>query len=317
MPDILVLNGTAHGIPASACTDTLEASLDDYEVHIAESSSEERELIPDVEIAIGGDLPVELLELADSLRLFACSSAGVGHLDLDAFAERDVAVTNASGVHGPNMAEHAIGWMLMIARRLDEGMRRQERHEWRHFQAFGELYGSRVCVVGLGAIGQAVLERLDGFGVETVGVRYTPEKGGPVDEVYGFEDIETAFVGSDYVVVACPLTETTSGLIGADELSALHTDAVVVNVARGKIIDSEALLGALRNNKLHAAALDVTDPEPLPADHPLWNLGNAYITPHCSGHTPLYWERVAEILVRNLDRVELTGEFTDLENQVA
>ncbi|MCU4742201.1 D-2-hydroxyacid dehydrogenase [Halobacteria archaeon AArc-m2/3/4] len=319
MPDIVVLNGSAHGIPSSECADALRDHLsdDDRTVGLAESPAAEPDLVRDADVIVGGDLRPEVLEAAEELQLFACSSAGVGHLDLEAFEERGIAVTNASGVHGPNIAEHVLGWILLITRRLDEGIRRQNRREWNHFQAFGELQGSRVCVVGLGAIGQAIVDRLEGFGVETVGVRYTPEKGGPTDEVYGFDEMSETLVGVDYLVVACPLTDETRGLIGADELATLPPDAVVVNVGRGPIVDTDALLSALRGNKLHAAALDVTDPEPLPEEHPLWNLENVYITPHNSGHTPHYWERVADILVRNLERVDERGSFDDLENQVA
>ncbi|WP_114576363.1 D-2-hydroxyacid dehydrogenase [Saliphagus sp. LR7] len=316
MAEIVVLNGSAHGIPSSECADALRERLD-REVELAESPAEEVELIRDAEVAVGGNMREEVIDAAGELELFACSSAGVGHLDLDALGERGIAVTNASGVHGPNIAEHVLGWMLMITRRLDEGLARQDRREWSHFQAFGEFQGSRVCVVGLGAIGQAIVERLAGFGVETVGVRYSPEKGGPTDEVYGFDEIEEALVGVDYLAIACPLTDETRGLIGGEELATLPPDAVLVNVGRGPIVETEALVSALRNNKLHAAALDVTDPEPLPEDHELWGLSNVYITPHNSGHTPHYWERVAEILVRNLEHVEETGEYDDLENQVA
>jgi phosphoglycerate dehydrogenase-like enzyme len=139
---------------------------------------------------------------------------------MDIFREQGVAVANASGVHGPNIVEHVIGWILLISRRLDEELQRQERAEWRHFKAFGELQGSRVCVICLGAIGTAIVDRLSGFGIETVGVRYTAEKGGPTVEVYGFYDIEDAFVGTDYLVVACPLSKPTRDLIGAAELAA-------------------------------------------------------------------------------------------------
>ncbi len=316
MADVVVLNGTAHGIPSSECADSLRERLD-REVALAESPAEEVELIGDAEVAVGGNMREEVLEAAGELELFACSSAGVGHLNLDAFEKRGVAVTNASGVHGPNIAEHVLGWILMITRRLDEGLARQERREWNHFQAFSEFQGSRVCVVGLGSIGQAIVDRLAGFGVETVGVRYSPEKGGPTDEIYGFGEIGEALVGVDYLAVACPLTETTEGLIGEDELATLPPDAVLVNVGRGPIVETDALVSALRGNKLHAAALDVTDPEPLPEDHELWGLSNAYITPHNSGHTPHYWERVADILVRNVTRADETGAYEDLENQVA
>ncbi len=316
MTEIVVLDGTAHGIPASECVDALrERGLED--VTLARTESERRDALADTEVAVGGYLSEDDLDAAPDLDLFACTSAGVGHLDLDAFRERGVAVTNASGVHGPNIAEQVIGQFLMITRKLDEGLDRQEKREWRHYQAFSEFQGSTVCVVGLGAIGQAIVERLAGFGVDTVGVRYSPEKGGPTDEVYGFDEIEAAFVGADYAVVAAPLTEETRGLVGRSELDALPGDAVFANVGRGSIVDTDALVSALRGNKLHAAALDVTDPEPLPEDHPLWNLGNAYITPHNAGHTPEYWERVADIVAENVERAEETGGYDNLRNQVA
>lgn len=316
MADILVLNGDMHGIPASECAASLRERVPDHDITLARTEAEGLERIADAEIVVGGAFPDEYLERAENLRLFACAWAGVGHIDLEEFNDRGIAVTNASGVHGPNMAEHVIGWFLMIARRLDEGLRRQERHEWRHFQAFDEFRGSRVCVVGLGAIGHAIVERLDGFGVETVGVRYSPEKGGPTDEVFGFAEIDDAFVDTSYVAIACPLSEETRGLVGRSELAALPTDAVIANVGRGPIIDTDALVAALQGNKIHAAALDVTDPEPLPPDHVLWDLGNVYITPHNSGHTPYYWDRVADILIRNLEVIEETGRYENLENQM-
>ena len=317
MATILVLNGAAHGIPSSRAAADLRERLPEWDVIHAASEPEEYEHIADAEIAVGGSMSVDLLDEAEELELFACSSAGVGHLDLEAFKEAGVAVTNASGVHGPNMAEHVIGWILMITRRLDYGIELQERHEWRHFQTDGELFGSTVCVVGLGAIGQAIVDRLEPFGVDLIGVRYTPEKGGPTDEVYGFDEIVEAVTPADYVLVACPLTDTTRGLIDGDVLDAMHPDSVLVNVGRGPIVDTDALVNTIQSNGLRAAALDVTDPEPLPHDHPLWGFGNVYITPHNSGHTPLYWERVGDILLENLERVEETGEYEDLQNQVA
>jgi len=316
MAVIVVRETAAHGLPSSECAEHLEERLPEHEVRYAGSSTEEAELFAEADIIVGIDLEPAELDGAENLELFACASAGVGHLDLEAFRERGVTVTNASGVHGPNIAEHVLGWVLMITRRLDEGIRRQERREWRHFQAMGEFDGSRVCVVGLGAIGQTVVERLSGFDLETVGVRYTPEKGGPTDEVYGFDETERAVSGADYLIIACPLTETTEGLIGAAELKRLPTDAVLVNVGRGPVVDTDALVESIRSNQLHAAALDVTDPEPLPENHPLWTFENVFITPHNAGHTPYYWERVAEILVRNMERVEETGTFDGLENQV-
>lgn len=317
-PDVVVLRGKAHGIPSTEYGEALRQRLPDYDVRVATTPREERELVANAPVVTGLAIDEELVGLAEDLRYFACGSAGTGHLPMDELADRGAAVTNASGVHVPNIAEHVVGSMLMFARRLDEGLRRQQRREWRHFQAFGELQGSTVTVVGLGKIGESIVDRLRPFGVETIGVRYTPEKGGPTDEVIGFDagDLHAALARTDYLVVACPLTETTRGLVGEEEFETLPADAVLVNIGRGPIVDTDALVAALRGNDIHAAAVDVTDPEPLPEDHPLWNLENALITPHVSGHTSEYWTRNADIVANNLRKIESTGEYRALENQV-
>lgn len=314
--DIVVLRGTAHGMSSKRCAEHLRDRCPDRTVRLARTPSAERELISEAPVATGLRIGSELLASADSLRLFACASAGVDHLPIDALESRGIAVTNASGVHAPNMAEHVLGNILAFARRLHEGWRRQSRSEWRHFRG-GELTGSTVAVVGMGPIGRRTLELLAPFDVERIGVRYTPSKGGPADEVLGYgDDLHEAFARTDYVVLACPLTDTTRGLIDEEVFRTLPPNAVVVNVARGPVVDTDDLLAALRGNKIRGAALDVTDPEPLPRDHPLWTLGNVLITPHNSGHTDEYWERHADILVRNLERIDETGSYAGLENQV-
>ncbi len=303
----------------SGYVDALRARLPDHEVRVARTPAAEREAVADCEVVSGFVLEEDLLDHADAMELFACGYAGVGHLPMDALRERGVAVTNASGVHGPNIGEHVLGAILAFVRRFPEAWRREDRREWRHFRAH-ELQGSTVTVVGLGAIGTAVVERLSGFGVDTVGVRYSPEKGGPTDEVVGLADeaaLDDALARTDYLVLACPLTDETRGLIGAAEFETLPSSAVLVNVARGPIVDTDALVDALRWNQLRGAALDVTDPEPLPEDHPLWSLGNVMITPHNAGHTPEYYERLADVVAENVRTVAETGEYDDLRNQVA
>ncbi len=304
-------------MPAADYAAILGRWLPDREVRLAATPAEHDRYLREATVVAGKAVDAEEVDGAENLRLFACNAAGVDHLPLDALAERGVAVTNASGVHGPNIAEHVLGWVLAFARRLDEGWRRQRRREWRRFQSFTELAGSTVTVVGFGSIGEAIVERFEGFDVDTIGVRHTVSKGGPTDEVVGYGDLPEVLPGTDVLVLACPLTATTEGLVGAAELDALPTDAIVVNVARGGVIDTPALVDALRANALHGAALDVTDPEPLPSDHDLWGFENVFLTPHVAGHTPKYWERRADILVENLDRVAETGEYEGLRNQVA
>jgi phosphoglycerate dehydrogenase-like enzyme len=314
-PDVVVLRRGTHGMPVSEYVADLRERLPDRDVRYARTPREERELVADAPVATGMEIDEGVLDRADDLRLFACAYAGTGHLPTEALREKGVAVTNASGVHGPNIGEHVVANLLVFARRLHEGWRRQQNREWRHFRA-RELQGSTVTVVGLGAIGQSVVERLQGFGVDTVGVRYTPSKGGPTDEVVGFDDddLHDALARTDYLVLACPLTETTRGLVGEAEIKTLPPEAVLVNVARGPVVDTDALVWALRKEHLRGAALDVTDPEPLPEDHPLWNLESCLITPHCSGHTPEYYSRLADIVAENVRRLE---EGEELQNRVA
>jgi phosphoglycerate dehydrogenase-like enzyme len=225
-----------------------------------------------------------------------------------------VAVTNAAGIHAPSIAEQVLGYLLTFARDLHEGWRRQRNREYRHYQA-RELGGSTVTVVGMGAIGHAVVERLQGFDVDTIGVRYTPEKGGPTDEVIGFDEeaFHDALARTDYLVVATPLTDTTRGLVDEAAVHTLPPESVLVNVARGGVVVTDALVYALQKQSIRGAALDVTDPEPLPEDHPLWNFENVLLTPHNAGHTPEHWNRLADILATNVPRLD-SGE--PLENRV-
>ncbi len=315
-PDVLVLRRGVHGMPIESYAEAIRERLPEVTVTLARTESEEREAIRDATVATGVTIDPALLEVADELELFACSYAGTGHLPTDALCERGVTVTSASGVHGPNIGEHVLGAILAFVRRFHVAERRQRRREWRHYQA-DELQGSTVTVVGLGAIGTAVCERLEPFGVETVGARYSPEKGGPADEVVGLsgEGFEAALARTEYLVLACPLTEESRGLIDAAAFETLPPDAVVINVARGPVVDTDALVDALRSNAIRGAALDVTDPEPLPADPPLWGFGNVRITPHNAGHTPEYYERLADILAENVRRLRETGSPDGLRNQ--
>jgi len=118
------------------------------------------------------------------------------------------------------------------------------------------------------------------------------------------------------LVLCCPLTEQTRGVVGAPELRTLSTEALVINVARGPVVETDALVDALRSNSIHGAALDVTEPEPLPPEHPLWSFEDVLITPHVAGYTPDYWTRLASLLGRNIARIQERGAYDDLENQV-
>jgi phosphoglycerate dehydrogenase-like enzyme len=298
--ELLVLREGVHGIPTESYAEALRSRLDGHAIRYARTPDEEREAIPTADVVTGLRLDRSLLERADALDVFACAYAGTGHLPLDALAEHGVRVTNAAGIHTPNASEQAIGSMLAFSRRLHEAARADT---WQPATPT-ELSGSTVTIVGLGAIGRGIAKRLEPFGVTTIGVRRTPESGGPTDEVLGPDSLHDALARSQFVVLCCPLTDETRGLVGPEELGTLPPDAVLVNVARGEVIDTDALVEYLRRGWIGGAALDVTDPEPLPDDHPLWGLDDALITPHSAGSTPAYYERLADIVAENVGRLD-------------
>jgi phosphoglycerate dehydrogenase-like enzyme len=311
-PDVVVLRQALHGMPVEEYVAALRDRLPDRRIAPAPTGDAARDLLARARVATGISVDRALLPDGGRLELFACAYAGTDHLPVGALRERGIAVTNAAGVHGPNVAEHAVGALLAFTRRFGEARRRQRRREWRHFRT-GELQGDTVAVVGMGAIGTAILERLAGFGVERIGVRHTPAKGGPAEEVVGYDGFDGVLARADALLLACPLTDETRGLVDDRALTALDPDAVLVNVARGPVVDTDALVAALRADDVGGAALDVTDPEPLPEDHPLWTFGNVLITPHNAGHTPRYYERLADVVAGNVRRL---GEGEPLENRV-
>lgn len=314
-PDIVVLREGTHGLPAEEYANDLRDRLPNHSIELARTPRQERALVREASVISSLEIDEDLLAHAENLRLFAGVAAGYGHLPLETFEEMGVTVTTASGIHAPNIAEQVLGYVLAMTRRLREGWRRQRRHEWRHYQA-GELKDSTVTVVGLGSIGQAIVQQLSGFEVDTIGVRYSPEKSGPTDEVIGFdpEAFHDALSRTDHLVIASPLTETTRGLIDTEALGTLPPHATLTNIGRGPIVDTGALVDAIQNNRIGDVALDVTDPEPLPPDHVLWRFENVIITPHNAGHSPKHWSRLADIVARNVRALE---EGEPLENAVS
>lgn len=243
-------------------------------------------------------------------------NSGVDSYDLDGLAARGTAVTNAAGVAANPIAEQVLGYMLTFERRIHTGIRQQEREgTWRKYSA-GELRGKTLGVVGVGAIGTRVAELAAGFDMEVIGTKRTPETAPDVvDEAHPPSGLPELLVRSDYVVLACPLVEATRGLIGREELMAMGSDAVLVNVARGEVVDEAALETALQQGRIRGAALDVFEEEPLPADSPLWDLPNVVVTPHMAGSTPKYADRIGALFAENYERY-VDGDLEELRNRV-
>jgi phosphoglycerate dehydrogenase-like enzyme len=205
--------------------------------------------------------------------------------------------------------------MLYFERGLSRSSEQQRRHEWQRFPA-GELGRRTLGVVGVGSIGGRVAELGSAFGMDVLGLRRNPSEGHPaVDEMYGPDQLHEVLGRSDYIVLACPLTNETKGLIGSEELSSISKDAVLVNVARGEIIDQRSLVAALQTGYIGGAALDVAETEPLPRDSPLWEMSNVFLTPHMAGGSPAFPERCAELFVENYRHL-VQGRPGEMTNRV-
>jgi len=227
---------------------------------------------------------IEAVRRAENLRWLSTVAAGVNHLPLSLMAERGVVLTNGAGLHAGTIAEYAVLGMLTIAKGYRQVMRAAERHEWLHEPpGTGELAGSRAMIVGAGAIGGRIGHLLRAFDVDVVEVRRRPASGAP--DALGPDEWRARLGDFDWVIIAVPSTPDTRAMIGPAELAAMKPGAGILNFARGEVIDTDALLAAIDSGHLGSAFLDVTDPEPLPPDHPLWSRDNVHVSMHLSGRS--------------------------------
>lgn len=222
---------------------------------------------------------VETLRAATKLKWLNSIYAGLDFLPMDVLIERGITVTNGAGINAITIAEYVVMGMLNIAKGYREVVRAQDRHEWLlDSPGKRELAGSKALLLGYGAIGKLIEPRLKAFDIDISVVRRSPG-----DNTLGPDQWRARLGEFDWIILAVPATPATEGMIGADELAAMKSDAVIINIARGSVIDQPALVDALQAKAIGAAFLDVTTPEPLPADHPLWALPNAHVTMHLSG----------------------------------
>lgn len=218
-----------------------------------------------------------------------------------------VLLCNAAGVHDDATAEHALTLILAAQRALPELVRAQDRGEWIERPRQAGLADRRVMVLGYGRIGRAIAARLAPFRVALTAVASSPRDGDDlVERVYGVRDLPVLLPHQDVVVVITPLTAATEHLVDAAFLARLPEGALLVNVSRGRVVDTDALLAAARAGRIRAA-LDVTDPEPLPAQHPLFSMPGVLITPHVAAVTDAFFPRAADLVRRQLQRLRARG----------
>jgi phosphoglycerate dehydrogenase-like enzyme len=271
-------------------------------------------------LVISGLWRNELAQKAPKLRFIQSIGAGTDQFGRDVLSAKGIRLASASGVNMKAVSEHAMALILALARRLPEARDNQARHHWRGMigdltQREDELGGKTLVVVGLGNIGGRLASLAKAFGMHVIGVRRDPSAGkGAADSVHALADLDSLLPQADIVALTCPLTRETENLIDADALSRMKKSAHLVNVARGKVVDEAALIAAMRDGRIAGAAIDVTPEDPLPAESPLWDLPNTFITPHTGGETRRYEDNVLDILEDNLQR--LWRGDSKLRNQI-
>src|SRR5579885_403634 len=270
--------------------------------------------IEDAEIFVSWKLLPEQFARCRKLRWVLSTSAGVGQILIPALVASSVIVTNATTVHAIPVAEHAIALIFALSRRLADSFKYQSKSTWGHAAIWhgahlpGELNGATLGLVGLGAIGGEIARRARALDMRVVAVKRNLSRGGDLaDRIYPPGQLSRMLEAADYIVLAAPETPETRHIIGGSELRMMKRTACVINVSRGALIDTAALIGALREGTLAGAALDVTDPEPLPDGHPIWNAPNIFITHHTGSATGRLWLRQSELFHNNLRRY-LAGE---------
>ena len=255
----------------------------------------------------------DLPERAPSLSWVQATSAGIGQLVAKhRYAERmpETVFTTASGVHAIPLAEYTLMSILMFRRKVPQMLTDQRELRWRRF-ASTDLTGRSLVVVGVGSIGRAVARLASSFGMRTIGVKRTVAGVDPaslhVEDLYPFNELHAALRGAEHVVLSAPHTPETERMIGVTELALLASGAIVVNVARGALIDESALVDALESGHVGGAALDVFQEEPLSLDSPFWTIPNVLVCSHSAGTSDHENERITDIFCENLRRY-LAGE---------
>jgi phosphoglycerate dehydrogenase-like enzyme len=297
-------------VPYSEFVADVEALAPDIEVDVYKGDTVPAS-IGDVEFFVTpyAVTPEALVVTADMPRLRVMQTLSAGYEHALPYLPAGVTLCNARGVHDASTAELALALMLASLRRIPEFVRNQERHEWRGAQ-YPALADKHVLILGYGSIGAAIEQRLLPFEATVTRVARRPR---PQDGVHGIAELPHLLSSADVVVLVMPLTAETKRLVDADFLARMKTGALLVNVARGGIVDTDALLDALEVGAVRAA-LDVTDPEPLPEDHPLWDAPGILISPHVGGNSSAFLPR-AHRLVREQVARFVNGE--PLANVVA
>jgi D-2-hydroxyacid dehydrogenase (NADP+) len=287
----------------------------------AQSEEDAAVAIESADVALASRLSSAMVERASRLRWVHSTAAAVGIiLPLNELGGRGIVITNSRGIQASTMAEHVMGGLLLLSRRFNLMLDAQHERRWiqnelaQHAWPWS-LKDRKMTILGFGTTGQEVARRAHAFGMRITGIRRRLDEPPPsyVDRIAGPNEMADALQGSDVLVISAPFLPETDRMIRAEHLALLNRGAILINVARGQIVDEGALLQALESGQLGGAVLDVFGREPLPQTSPLWTLPNVIVSPHSSGVRPDHWDDVIDLFSENLNRFQ-RGE--PLLNQV-
>jgi D-2-hydroxyacid dehydrogenase (NADP+) len=297
-------------IPAESVT-TLRTRFPHIEFVHATSAEERARGLVDCDAIFTWILKADEFATARKLRWIHTSAVAVETLCLPDLFARGVIVSNTRGVQAVPIAEHAMAVVLALSKQLPLVLEHQRNAHWAQNDFMGArlpwlLSGRTLGLIGVGTIGSEIASRARAFGMRVVALRRRRghSEVPAVDEVFGSDQLDLFLKQTNVLVIAAPLTPQTLGLIGAEQIALLPQGAVIVNVGRAKIIDTDALIAALHSGHLAGASLDVYPQEPLPPEHPLWACPNVILTPHTSGFRQGHWEEVVDLFAENLERFE-------------
>ena len=300
-------------VPADWTVRFMETPADGSGDGVQRAPPELLEAVADARVYMGYGIPPEVLTSAPGLEWVHSGAAGVGTSLGPEMLERDVLFTNSAGIHAAPMSETVLAMMLHFARGLDVAVRAQREGRWSAPEYWAadapvtELGGSMVGIVGFGGIGRAVARRVAAMGGRVVAVR---RRGGAGDAMTphsahvaaGPAALDRVIAEADYLVLAVPETPLTRGLMTRRRLFAMKPGSVLINVARGRLVDESALLDALDSGPLRGAGLDVFHTEPLPPHHPFYAHPKVLMTPHVSATTRRFWDRETDLIAENIGR---------------
>ncbi len=297
--------------------DKLSRPLKDWDIIVGKDPSIWQDHIDSAEILISWKNSfAEQVQKSNTLRWIQSWSAGIDNYPLDYFKKNQILLTTANGVHTNPISETVFALMLSLTRNLHKYIRNQEKKKWFHEYNYLELHNKTIGIVGVGAIGQEVAKIAKAFNMNVLGVRNSGKELDYVDRMYLSSELEEVLPLCDYVVVATPLTPETKHSFTRESFKLMKETAFFINIGRGQLVKEDDLIWALENKEILGAGLDVFEVEPLPESNPLWEMEQVIVTPHTSGSTGYYNERVIEeIFLPNLE-IYLKGDKKLPINQV-